>query len=535
MPAPSRVGSAILFFAAAGCAPAGSSSTANDGAGLPAELVFCRRSPTVAGTAEIAVRTAQNLGSQILGRASGRELHVRAHPGGQAVVFARERTPGNAASRDLFLADLVDALPETRLTDDATADDSPSWSPDGGTVLFSSARAGERRLYTIAADGSGLQPFLAAPTGAEDLDPRWGPMDRIVFVRRQQGQSQLFLVQGDGTGLVPLGAPIAAPTSELGIREPALAPDGSNVVFVEALAAGSSRLCVVSVQTGQKAVLFDPQGEVRLPCHAPQQDRIYCGIAQPAQGRADLRLCELPLTGGVPRLIEPGEQWILGGVDVLPALAPARPLTAPEDLPQSRLEVQVSSGVVTSGGKSQLAAADQQPLSMATSTFEGREIASILCKWTLPVDEVAELAALHFRCTVACSRSGGGSFVRATLYNPVARRYDTIAERQDPGTGWSSLEFTTQSLAHVTLERQVRIGVIVDLEPGSRAEFRIDEAHLELQRFGAVAGATREGAPLHLAPAASDDARRRMAEGAPAQQAPSDAADLPWMPLRQGR
>lgn len=480
---------AILAAALTACAPTGSKTTGNDGAGLPPDLLVCRADATVTANAEIALRTAHNLGTARVPERAGREVHARVHPLGSRVVFARQRTPGDADTADLYTAGITAAEPELRLTDNNVADDRPCWSPSGDAILFVSALAGDRRLWRMAADGSGAGPFLAAGAGTADDEPDWSrATDRVVFTRREPGGlRRLYLVNGDGTGLAPLTAGSTTATAELGQREPTFAPDGRTVAFVDVLAPGVARLFTVDVDTGVPQLLYDPQGEVRMPRHAPTGDRILCAVAQPLAGRAGLRLCELPASGGEALLVEPGEQWLVHGVDVFPAMAAARPAAAPAVVSHGDLEVQVSAGVVTQGGKSLLAAADGQSVALATETFEDHEIAGLNCVFTLPVAAAGDVVAVRATIVAKVSRSDAATTLRTSLHNPVARRFDTVAELPAPGTGLRTLTFVTQSLAHVSLERQVRVTVIGEIGAGARAELQVDQVQLEVTPAAAAA------------------------------------------------
>src|SRR5213082_3240417 len=104
-----------------------------------------------------------------------------------------------------------DKPPEAvRLTKDADFKQHLHWSPDGQRFLFTRIHAGKMALWTMNADGSGLQPLLPkAPM--PHFDGHWSPDgQRIVFVYDQlqgtDGKLQLDLVQADGSGqkvLVP--------------------------------------------------------------------------------------------------------------------------------------------------------------------------------------------------------------------------------------------------------------------------------------------------------------------------------------------
>jgi len=480
---PARLAAAALLLLAA-CMPTSDPTTANGGAGLPPELLFCRGDADFPATAEIALRTAQNLGTARAPERSGRELQARLHPDGKRIVFTRERTPGNADTGDVYTSSTDGSVAELRLTSNAVADDHPCWSPTGDRVLFVTSRDGDRRLYIAAADGSNAQPLLAAAPGTNDDEPDWHRgIDRIVFTRREpNGLRHLMLVNGDGTGLVPLTTGSVTTSAEVGQHEPSFAPDGSRVLFVRVIAPVLTQLFTVDVQTGAEQILFDPAGEVRQPRFAPAGDRIFCALAQPLFGRAGLRLAALSATGTDPVLVEPGEQWRSFGIEPFPTMPPRRAAQPPEVVSLDALEVQLASGTPVSGSRNQLGAADGSSLVLATQTFQDHEIASINCVFTLPVidpDDVLELRALM---VARVTRSDANTTLRSSMHNPVQTRFDTIAEVPQPGTDFRTFGFATQSLAHVSLQRQVRVTVIGEIGAGARASLEIDQVQLTVVR-----------------------------------------------------
>ncbi len=481
----SPIAAACAALLAAACSPVSSSSdsTPNTGIGQQPQLAFCRQSLSSSSTAEIALRTAQNLGTTRVADRSGRELHVRVHPDGDRIVFTRQTTAGNASTGDLYVAWRSGAAPEARITAEPGFDETPCWSPDGNVVLFATARAGDSRLWTCGLSGQNPQPFLAADPGVEDREPDWSrTTDRVVFVRRQNGQSRLHLAFGDGTGLLPFGTARPSPAAGLGVREPCFSPDGNTIAFVDMLATGASRLLSVDLQTGTESLLFAPSGEVRMPRYAPYGNAMLCAIAEPLLGKQTLRLSMLDAGGANPQLIEPGEQWECYGVDAFPTLVGLPPVAATTTVPLSSIEVQLSAGNVTQGGKNQLESEDGQFLILGTATFDGREIAGINCKCTLPGSTPGEIVAMRVRVVAKLSRTDADSTLRTSLYNPVAERFDTIAELPGPGTNARTLTYVTQSLAHVTMERQARVTVIGDFSAGARAELFVDQVRVEVMR-----------------------------------------------------
>jgi hypothetical protein len=465
----------LLAAALAACSPGGGNNdpvTPNTGAGLPPELLFCRsRTDSPQANSDIVLRTAQNLGAARAPSSLGREYHVRRHVDGTHLVFARELLTANQNSREIFVGSIDGSSGDLRLTNDSFADDGPCWSPAGDSILFSSARAGARSLHLMLGSGLGLHQFLAPPPGDEDREPDWSAAtDRIVFRRVGGSGTGLWLVNGDGTGLVPLTAGADS--------MPAFAPDGSKVAFVRSLGTTAAALCSVDVATGTVTPLFAPGGLVAFPRWSPTADRLFCGIDQPAAGRAGLRLSVLRADGSDPLLVSPDMRWQLDGLDVLPAMTPAPAAGAPIAVDVTRADLQISAGTRVLGTGQQLAAADGQELVVATMAFNGREVAGVNLRFQLPVAAADDVLALRLEVQMRASRADGDSMLRISLYDPVEGRYDVVGELAPGGTNLRTLGVATQSLAHVTLERQVQCHLIADLAVGNGAELAIDSVSL---------------------------------------------------------
>lgn len=96
----------------------------------------------------------------------------------------------------------------------------PEWSPDGGSLVFSSYREQDRGLFIVNPDGTDIRRLVSGDASAAS----WSPDGRkLVF----QGEDDLMVVNADGTGLTRLSKTAAA-VREL---EPVWAPDGRSVAY----------------------------------------------------------------------------------------------------------------------------------------------------------------------------------------------------------------------------------------------------------------------------------------------------------------
>ena len=145
----------------------------------------------------------------------------------------------------------------------------PSWSPDGGSIAFTSA--GD--VHVMGADGSNPRPLTTAE--AMDYQPVWSPDGkRVVFVSERDGSPDLYIMNADGTDQVRL-------TSDPGIDdEPAWSPDGSRIAFTSTRD-GSRSIYVMNPDGSGVARLTSPATTGRSPAWSPDGTRLaftseYC-------------------------------------------------------------------------------------------------------------------------------------------------------------------------------------------------------------------------------------------------------------------
>ncbi|RZA32138.1 MAG: S9 family peptidase, partial [Lysobacteraceae bacterium] len=98
-------------------------------------------------------------------------------PGGGVVVFAQRQMDKEVtkATTGLWMRNLLtrDMAPPKRLTPEGWNVNSPSFSPDGKTVYFLSAKSGTQQLYSIAASGGAARQLtsFALDIGSYKLSP----------------------------------------------------------------------------------------------------------------------------------------------------------------------------------------------------------------------------------------------------------------------------------------------------------------------------------------------------------------------------
>ena len=91
----------------------------------------------------------------------------------------------------------ADGSNPTNLTQDASDDWYPVWSPDGQRIAFMSERDGNRDIYVIAADGS--NPTNLTQDASFDGYPAWSPDgQRIAFLSQRDGNRDIYVIAADG-------------------------------------------------------------------------------------------------------------------------------------------------------------------------------------------------------------------------------------------------------------------------------------------------------------------------------------------------
>ncbi|QDC01075.1 Tol-Pal system beta propeller repeat protein TolB [Mesorhizobium sp. 8] len=135
---------------------------------------------------------------ELVGKFPGMTFAPRFSPDGQKVIMSLMRDDGNS---NIFAMDLR-SRNTTRLTDSTAIDTSPSYSPDGSQIVFTSDRgggSGRSQIYVMGADGS--NPHRISFGDGVYSTPVWSPRgDLIAFTKQSGGQFQIGVMKTDGSG-----------------------------------------------------------------------------------------------------------------------------------------------------------------------------------------------------------------------------------------------------------------------------------------------------------------------------------------------
>lgn len=138
---------------------------------------------------------------------------------------------------------------------------SPTWSPDGSKIAFTSSRDGTLDIYTMNADGSGVTRLTNDPANEGELS--WSPdSTRIVFTSypmRQPGPlpsdgPNIYVMKADGSNITRLTSG-ATPTGN-----PTWSPDGSKIAFRSFRDGSTSNIYVMNADGSDQRKLIDTEG-----------------------------------------------------------------------------------------------------------------------------------------------------------------------------------------------------------------------------------------------------------------------------------
>ena len=189
------------------------------------------------------------------------------------IVFSSNRENGNF---EIYVMNIHGKNPR-RLTKNRHDDFSPSWSPDGKRIVFTSERDGNSEIYVMNADGS--NPRRLTENGNFDQFPSWSPDgERIAFSSRRDGHfrnafgitDEIYLMDTDGGNQQRL-------TNNRGWDWfPSWSPDGERIAFASDRRGDfeNFEIYVMDADGGNQRRLTENRHEDSSPSWSPDGERI---------------------------------------------------------------------------------------------------------------------------------------------------------------------------------------------------------------------------------------------------------------------
>lgn len=143
---------------------------------------------------------------------------------GGRIVFESQRGSIGNSQWDIFSM-AADGTDEIRLTTHTSQDSDPSTSYDGSKIVWVANRDGNPEIYIMNADGSGQTRLTDHP--ASDLNPVFSPDGRkIAFTSNRDGNPEIYLMNIDGSGVTNVTNLVSADSQPSFGPQPDIDSDG---------------------------------------------------------------------------------------------------------------------------------------------------------------------------------------------------------------------------------------------------------------------------------------------------------------------
>jgi TolB protein len=189
----------------------------------------------------------------------GRSLNITAtwSPDGGSIAYTSYRR----TLPNILISNIYKGTLEELTKDGSGSNFTPSWSPDGTRVCFASNRDGNMELYVANRDGSNVRRLTNHP--ASDITPTWSPSGtQIAFTSDRTGTPQIYIVGADGLGLQKL-------TSEGYADRPTWSPAPYNEIAYTARTGPGNDIKVMILASREVRQLTFGEGTNESPSWAP--------------------------------------------------------------------------------------------------------------------------------------------------------------------------------------------------------------------------------------------------------------------------
>lgn len=176
----------------------------------------------------------------------------------------------NGDTYSLRVSTLDERSPQTVISDDEVIT-TPSWSPDGERIAFTSYRNGTGDLYLYSFSGSSASRIV---TGGVNTAPAWAPGSRyLAFTRSVEGNSDIYSYDRATSDLQRLTARASIETSA------SFSPTGQQIILTSDRV-GYPQLYIMDAAGGTAERAGFAHGYCDSPSWSPTGDRIaYCARA----------------------------------------------------------------------------------------------------------------------------------------------------------------------------------------------------------------------------------------------------------------
>lgn len=150
-----------------------------------------------------------------------------------------------------------------QVTKSSAIDTEPTWSTDGKWIYFSSDRGGKPQIYKVSSAGG--DPQRVTFEGAYNVSPRFSPDGKSLAMIRNDGGKFRVALQDLASGQVQMLSEGSQDES------PSFAPNGRVLLYATRVA-GHGSLAAVSADGRVKQKLNESGGDIREPAWGPLQN-----------------------------------------------------------------------------------------------------------------------------------------------------------------------------------------------------------------------------------------------------------------------
>jgi len=204
------------------------------------------------------------------------------------IAFYSDRS-GN---RDIYRLN-TDGTGLVQLTTVNTADECPAISPDGKMIAFLSERDRKREIYIMNSDGSN-QTRVTNNSDTEE-HPCWSPDGtKIYFMKDLTSRTEIWLINTDGTG------PVRLTNNQARDERPIVSPDGQTILFMSNRNGNYEIYLMNSDGTNQRRIT-NSEGHKIFPTWSPDGLKIAYGLTLIVGGvpQADIHVMNADGSGDI--------------------------------------------------------------------------------------------------------------------------------------------------------------------------------------------------------------------------------------------
>jgi TolB protein len=184
-------------------------------------------------------------------------------PDGQIIAYTSYRPSGGMGTfQDIVLSYITTGDRQTPANGDPLKQNYlPVWSPDGTKLAFTTNRDGNPEIYVMNRDGSGLRRMTTHP--AIDVTPTWSPNgQQLAWVSDRTGAPKIYVMNADGTGQRALSA-------DTNCDRPTWSTAPFNEIAYAVRTGPGYDIKVYSFATGQATKITDGIGSNESPAFSP--------------------------------------------------------------------------------------------------------------------------------------------------------------------------------------------------------------------------------------------------------------------------